>query len=166
MEKTIQIGDKDIKLSNNIGWAFAYRDQFGHDIIPTLMPMLGSMIDLFAGMIEATGKTDTLTMEDLGAIASSDAMAEALIKLSGLEFIEFINITWALAKAADDNIDEPRIWVKQFDTFPVDTIAPALFDLVIRGVVSSKNWKRLQDRIAVLKPSTSTKSSSQDSTED
>lgn len=166
MEKTIKIGDKDVKLNNNIGWAFNYRDQFGQDIIPTLMPLLGSLIDLFAGMIEATGKTDTLTMEDLGAIASSDAMAEALIKLSGLEFVDFINITWALAKAADEDIDEPRVWVRQFDSFPVDVIAPAIFEMVLKGVVSSKNLKRLQSRMSGLKPSTSTTSSSQDSIED
>ena len=31
MEKVIKIGDKDVRLNNNIGWAMAYKDQFGKE---------------------------------------------------------------------------------------------------------------------------------------
>ena len=40
MEKTINIGNKSVRLSNNVSWTMEYRDQFGQDIIPTLMPAL------------------------------------------------------------------------------------------------------------------------------
>ena len=166
MEKTIKIGKQSVRLNNNVGWTFVYRDQFGTDIVPTLMPILGSLIDIFAGMMESTGKTDNLTMEDLGKIAASDAMVEALMKLAGLEFVDFINITWALAKCADESIDEPRKWVQQFDEFPVDVIGPVIGEMIFRSMVSTKNWKRLQTHLKSLKPSHSTTSSSPDLTED
>ena len=52
MEKTVQIGNKEVHLSNNIGWAIDYRDQFGQDIIPTLLPMVAAALDLIKGLLE------------------------------------------------------------------------------------------------------------------
>lgn len=167
MEKTIKIGKQSVRLNNNISWMMIYRDQFGTDIVPTLMPLLKTLVEIFSGMMETTGKMEDLTMEDLGKILGSDQMEEAFITMSGLEFVDFINITWALAKSADEEIREPRVWVRQFDDFPMDIIGPVIFEMVFRSVVSSKNWKRLQDRMKSLKPtSVSTTSSSQESTED
>lgn len=158
MEKTIKIGDKDVRLNNNIGWALAYKDQFGRDIIPTLMPLLAGAVDIFSGLVNETGKTDSINIADLAKIADGDSLINAAIHLGGLEFVDFINITWALAKSADDNIPEPNIWIKQFDSFPVDIVGPAVFDLIFKGVVSSKNLKRLEDlkrKIQPIKESTS-----------
>ena len=166
MEKTIQIGEKDVRLNNNIGWTFIYRDQFGQDIIPTLMPLLASILDLFAGAVKSVGRTDNLGMDDMADLIQSDMTMEALVKLSSLEFVDFINLTWALAKNADSSIQEPKIWVRQFDEFPVDVIAPELFRMVLSGVVSSKNLERLQNALRGLGPkSTSTPSSLPESNE-
>jgi len=151
MEKTIKIGEKEVRLNNNIGWTFIYRDQFGHDIIPTLMPMAGAILDLLAGIITETGKTENIEVRDLIKAADSDRIIDAVVHMSGLEFVEFINITWSLAKCADDSIPEPKIWVKEFEDFPLDEIAPEVFRLISRGVMSSKNFERLQ---TALKPMT------------
>lgn len=151
MEKTIKIGEKEVLLNNNIGWTFIYRDQFGHDIIPTLMPMAGAILDLLAGIITETGKTENIEVSDLIKAADSDRIIDAVVHMSGLEFVEFINITWSLAKCADDSIPEPKIWVKEFEEFPLDEIAPEVFRLISRGVMSSKNFERLQ---TALKPMT------------
>lgn len=151
MEKTIKIGEKEVRLNNNIGWTFIYRDQFGHDIIPTLMPMAGAILDLLAGIITETGKTENIDVSDLIKAADSDRIIDAVVHMSGLEFVEFINITWSLAKCADDSIPEPKIWVKEFEEFPLDEIAPEVFRLISRGVMSSKNFERLQ---TALKPMT------------
>ena len=167
MEKTIKIGEKDVRLSNNIGWALIYRDQFGRDIIPTIMPMLAGLLDILGGFLR-NGKTDnSLTMEDLAELMDGDELMNAYIHLSGLEFADFINITWALAKCADDSIPEPTMWVRQFDEFPVDVIGPAVFSLVLKGVMSSKNWTRLTSLKEKIQPVLkSTRSSSQDSSAD
>ena len=167
MEKTIKIGKKSVRLNNNISWAIAYRDQFGRDIIPALMPLLASALDIISGLINETGKTDEIDLADLAKLADGDALVNAVIHLGGFEFTDFICITWALAKCADEDIPAPREWVAQFDTFPLDVIAPEVFSLIFRGVISSKNLKRLEDLKKRIQPSLiSTQSSSPDSSED
>lgn len=170
MEKTVKIGKQDVRLSNNISWAIIYRDQFGHDIIPTLMPMLAAILDILSGMLSEYGGDKKVDALDLLKNMDGDKLLDAVVHLSGLEFVEFINITWAMAKVVDDDIPEPKVWVRQFDEFPVDTIAPELSSLIFKGLVSSKNLKRLKDlvkQIKVVQPeSTSTQLSSPESNED
>ena len=49
MEKTIKIDEKNsVRLSNNVGWLLAYRDQFGVDIITSLVPVLNAFIEIYA----------------------------------------------------------------------------------------------------------------------
>ena len=170
MEKTIKIGKKDVRLSNNVSWAIAYRDQFGHDIIPTLMPLLAAALDIVSGVVDEVGIKGQMGLADVLRVVDSNKAVDAVIHLSGLEFVELINITWAMAKACDDDIPEPKAWVREFEDFPVDKIAPEVFSLAFKGMVSSKNLKRLKDlgkQIRVIQPeSTSTQSSSPDSNED
>ena len=167
MEKTIKIGKESVKLNNNIGWAIAYRDQFGRDIVPAIMPLFASALDIVSGIIKETGKTDDINLEDLARLTDGDALINAMIHLGGFEFTDLINITWALAKCADEDIPEPREWVSKFESFPLDVVAPEVFKLIFRGVVSSKNLKRLEDLKKRIQPSlTSTPSSSPDSNED
>lgn len=167
MEKTIKIGKKSVKLNNNVSWAIVYRDQFGRDIIPTIMPLFASALDIISGIINETGKTDDIELTDLAKLADGDSLLNAAIHLGGFEFTDLICITWALAKCADEDIPAPREWIEQFDTFPVDVVAPEVFSLIFKGVVSSKNLKRLEDLKKRIQPTlTSTQSSSPDSNED
>ena len=167
MEKTIKIGKKSVRLNNNVSWAICYRDQFGRDIIPTIMPLFASALDIISGLINETGKTDEIELTDLAKLADGDSLLNAAIHLGGFEFTDLICITWALAKCADEEIDEPREWIKQFETFPIDVVAPEVFSLIFKGVVSSKNLKRLEDLKKRIQPvSISTQSSSPDSNED
>ena len=167
MIKTIKIGNKEVRLDNNVGWAMTYRDQFGQDIIPTLMPMFAAALDIMSGLADEAGKGGDMSVSDILKMADGDALINAAAHLGGLEFVDFINITWALAKNADDDIPEPKVWVRQFDEFPVDTIAPEVVKLVFKGVISSKNLKRLNDlrKTVHLKGSTSIPSSSQEQNE-
>ncbi len=167
MEKTIKIGKKSVRLNNNVSWAIVYRDQFGRDIIPTIMPLFASALDIISGIINETGKTDDIELADLAKLADGDSLINAAIHLGGFEFTDLICITWALAKCADEDIPEPREWISQFDNFPVDVVAPEVFSLIFKGVVSSKNLKRLEDLKKRIQPtSISTQSSSPDSNED
>ena len=167
MEKIIKIGKKSVKLNNRVSWAIVYRDQFGRDIIPTIMPLFASALDIISGIINETGKTDDIKLTDLAKLADGDSLLNAAIHLGGFEFTDLICITWALAKCADEDIPEPREWIKQFETFPVDVVAPEVFSLIFKGVVSSKNLKRLEDLKKRIQPtSISTQSSSPDSNED
>lgn len=167
MEKTIKIGSKEVRLNNNVGWALAYRDQFGRDVIPAIMPLLAGALDVMSGIVAETGKTN-IKPEDLFSVLDGDRLMDAAIHLGGLEFADFINITWALAKSADDSIPEPKEWVKGFESFPLDEIAPAVFSLIAKGLISSKNLERLEKLRKTLQPvkSTPTPSSLPDSNED
>lgn len=168
MEKTIKIGNKKVRLSNNVGWMMEYRDQFNHDIIPVLMPMLAALLDIVGGVIDTVGKTENIGYNDLIAAINNDKIYDSLIHMSGLEFVELINIVWAMAKTADETIPEPREWIREFDVFPVDEITPVVFKMITDGVVSLKNVKRLTGMIESLKPSRSASTilSSPESNED
>lgn len=135
MIKTIRIDDEhELTLSNNIGWAFEYREQFGHDIIPDLLPALSAIISLL-GEVDKKGF-------DIKKI-DKDTLQDALINLAGIQFVDFINLLWAMAKTADETIKEPRKWVKEFETFPLDVVAPQAFTLLVEGLISTKNLPRL-----------------------
>ena len=143
MEKVIKIGKQEVRLNNNVAWTMEYRDQFGKDIVPALMPVLASMIEGVSTVISDTGKSE-ITVTDLADALQGRTM-EILLPMFQVEFVDtIINVTWAMAKAADENILPPKQWVKQFDEFPLDVVGPAVYDLVLKGFVSSKNLKRLK----------------------
>lgn len=169
MEKTIKIGKQSVRLTNNVSWAITYRDQFGHDIIPTLMPMLAAALDVVSGLVGELSEDGKLELRNALEKFDGDKLFDIAVHLSGLEFVELINITWAMAKAVDDELPDPKTWAKSLSEFPVDKIAPEVFSLAFKGLVSSKNLARLKDlksQLKVIRPSTSTPSSSQESSED
>ena len=168
MEKIIKIGNKEVKLSNNVAWTMEYRDQFGKDIVPALMPLLISAVEGVSAVVAETGGKD-IKAEDI-AEAIQGRVTDILLPMFQVEFVDtIINVTWAMAKAADEDIEPPKKWVRQFEEFPLDVIIPAVYELVVKGFASSKNLKRLKTLGASLKnlqPSHSMTSSSQDSSED
>ena len=168
MEKNIKIGKQEVKLNNNAAWTMEYRDQFGKDIIPAIMPVLASMIEGVSSLIVEAG-TDEIRIDTLASALEGRSM-DILLPMFQVEFVDtIINVTWAMAKAADEDIDPPKKWIRQFETFPLDIVAPTVYELIFKGFVSSKNLKRLKNlgtSLKNLQPSHSTISSSQDSSED
>ena len=170
MEKNIRI-DKNhsLTVNNNLAWMMIYKSQFGHDIVPEVMPLIGAVSEMISGL--AASGMEIKSAEDFIQRLDKDILTNMLVELTGLEFVSFVNVCWALAKSADPDIDEPMAWIRQFDSFPVDILAPEIFELIVRGVVSEKNWKRLQSQIKSLKPKKiaeqiSSKSSPQESPAD
>ena len=143
MIKTITIDDKEIQLDNNIGWAMIYKDQFGTDIRPALMPSFASAMDIISELLQKVGKTDEIDVREVLAEIDGYVLENAIAHFSGTELVDIINIVWALAKNADEKIPEPRKWVKQFEVFPLDVILPEVVKLIAKGVISSKNMERL-----------------------
>ena len=164
MEKVIKIGKQEVKLSNNVAWTMEYRDQFGKDIVPALMPVLASMIEGVSTVVSDAGGSD-INLTDIAGALQGRTM-DVLLPMFQVEFVDtVINVTWAMAKAADERIAPPKQWVRQFDVFPVDEIVPEVGELMLKGFASSKNLIRLKSLLASLKtiqPSPSTPSSSQD----
>ena len=141
MIKTIKISkDKELTLSNSLAWAMIYKDQFGHDIVPDIMPIVSAVTKLFGELQKNSGQDMTALLKNL----DGDVLQSAMIELCAVQFTDFINLVWAMAKANDDDIETPEKWARQFDTFPLDIIAPAVFELLTKGLISSKNLKSLQ----------------------
>lgn len=169
MEKTIKIGQSDVRLSNNISWAMCYKDQFGTDIIPTLTPLVAAALDVVSGIFSEADDPNNITLADALKILDGDTFVDMIAHLSGLEFVELIHITWAMAKAADDEIPDPKTWARSLDEFPIDKIAPEVVKLAVKGLVSSKNLKRLtalKNQIKAAQPLTLKPSSLPGSKED
>lgn len=167
MEKIIKIGDKDVRLNNNVGWTIVYRDQFGKDILPVIMPFITALIEGISTIISEAETDGELTSTSI-AEALSGRTLDVVLPLYQAEFVDLvINVVWAMAKHADGTIEPPKNWVRQFDNFYLDEIIPELYELVVRGFASSKNLKRLEGTLKTLRPqSHSTTLSSPDSNED
>lgn len=141
MVKTIKLGkDKELTLSNNLAWAMIYKSQFGHDIVPDIMPIISALSKLFGELGKHSGQDVATMLREM----DGDIIEDALIQLCAIQFTDFVNLVWTLAKANDDDIETPDKWVRQFDEFPLDIIAPAVFELLTKGLISSKNLKSLR----------------------
>ncbi len=170
MEKIVKIGKQEVRLNNNMAWTMEYRDQFGKDILQAVMPLLASMIEGVSTVMAEASETGELTTTSIAEAIEGRSM-DILLPMFQAEFVDLvINVTWAMAKTANENIDPPKRWVRQFDSFPVDVVGPVVFDMVLKGFVSSKNLKRLKkigESLKTLQPTShSMTSSSPDSNED
>ena len=175
MEKIIKIGKQEVKLSNNVAWLMEYKDQFGKDATQELIPLVATLVETIGSGL-ASYKDGAINLESLSESIEGRAF-ELMLPLYQSELsTTLINITWAMAKAADETIDPPKKWVRQFDSFPLDVVGPEVWELAVKGFVSSKNLKRLRtllgkakDAVQSLKenqPSLSTQSSSLEQNED
>lgn len=151
-------GGQEIAIDNNLAWIMEYQSQFGEDILPSLMPLIMSVADLIGSLADDEDfDINNVRPEDVLRVLKMDASMDAWIKLSAFKTTDVINIVWALAKAADDGIDPPAKWIRQFDSFPLDVILPKAAAFVVKGAVSSKNWERLTAAWSRLQPKKTSK---------
>lgn len=152
MIKDIKIDSKNkITINSGAGWYLIYRSQFGHDILPDLMPMIEALISAAAAVI---GKDEVITLQSVAKAVDDGDLYSALNSMSGLEVVTVINIAWAMAKNANRDIPEPETWINQYENFPFDVVVPQVLEMAIKGSVSTKNWKRLLDLKKSLKETT------------
>lgn len=150
MEKIITLGDKEVKLSNNVAWTMEYRDQFNKDVMESMMPLITTLVETVATIVSETGKTK-IDAQDIAEAIQGRAF-EITLPLMQMGLTDsVVNVVWAMAKAADETIDPPRKWVRQFDEFPLDVIVPEVGEMILKGFSSSKNLKRLSSIIEEIK---------------
>lgn len=150
MVKTIQLREgMEITLANDSLWIEEYRDQFGIDILPTIMPLILAAGNSISALAEEAGGLDEIDQDAFVAMLGSETLLDIGLKLSGFEARDVMRVMWAMAKAYDPNVEDPKAWQRKLagpehESLPiVDVILPALAELVLKGVVSSKNWERL-----------------------
>ena len=157
MEKIIKIGDKEVKISNNVAWTMEYRDQFNKDVLEAIMPIATSLIETITTIINESGMDGEIDIKSVSAALEGKSF-DITLPLTQLGFTDsIVNVLWAMAKAADPTIKPPRQWVRQFETFPLDEIVPQVGEMVLSGFTSSKNLARLREMMQGLKPQPKTK---------
>lgn len=170
MIKSIKINaNQSIELNSSMGWFLVYRETFGHDILPDIMPLLESGLTMAVNLLQGIGiNKDNSVDVTTGKIISTiddNLINDLFINLSGLELTTVLQIVWAMAKNADDGLPPLREWLNQFDVFPLDVIAPKVIRLILESTASAKNAKRLLQIKKLAAGLTLTKSSSPVSTE-
>ena len=155
MKKTIMIGDVEVTLSNSIAWALEYRDQFNEDPIQKHIPLVATIAESIAAVLAEADGDGNISVTSVSQ-ALQGRVFDLLIPLMQTEFLDtLINVTWAMAKAADDTIPPPNKWIRQFDEFPLDVVVPSVYEMLLKGFVSTKNLKRLsqvKDNLAEAQP--------------
>ena len=165
MIKTITLGGQPVEINSSMGWLYLYRNQFGHDILPDVMPLIEAVVAGIGDYYSVAARDGELDAKDVVDLMNSDAIVEMFIKLAGLEFTTLLNIFWALAKNGNRKIPAPEEFVNGFDRLPIDELAPALLYVIVDSSVSSKNAKSLLPRLEKATRSVLTESQSPESTE-
>lgn len=121
---------KKLKINTSWNWAYLYQEYFGHDIIPDLVPVIDTFIEIMAGLLNG----DQVDDEGLGD------------RLYEFEVTTMLQIIWCLAKNADDDIPDIREWLDE-NELPFDIVIPAVLEALAKTMVSSKKARLLQDRL-------------------
>lgn len=151
MRKEIKV-DKDHKfeINTSFGWAYVYKEYFGEDILPEVVPLLESALGIAADFLDQT------TISDV-----RDIISEIAGTLAGTELTTVTNVLWSMAKNADDDIPDVKEWFNGFERFPVDEILPQVVWTLAESTISTKKVKSLKDRMkniqTEMKDSQSTK---------
>ena len=86
MEKIIKIGKQEVKLNNNVAWTMEYRDQFGKDILPVIMPFMASMIE---GVSTIAADAGELTLSNIAEALEGRSM-DVLLPMFQAEFVDLV----------------------------------------------------------------------------
>ena len=138
MRKIIDIEGTPVELNSSAGWLYIYRNEFGRDILPDIMPMIEGLLTL---AIEFMKQSDdgVITADALINFADDNVISDLAVTLSGLETITILNIFWAMAKNADKTIPGPAEFFGEMECLALDVMIPAMFELIVTSSVSSKN---------------------------
>ena len=116
MEKTLNIGGKEIKLKSTAGTMMRYRNNFNRDFIKDLMALQGKLVNKF----------------DSGA------------EFDALDLDMFEKIAWCMAKTSDNNIPDIEHWLDEFETFDIMQVLPEIMELLVAHMEQVNAKKKLE----------------------
>lgn len=132
MKKYIKINNKKaFQINTSTRWLRIYRDAFGHDILPDIIPALDAGLSVFAGMIN-DGDIDIDKVEE---------------EMYSLEFTVINNVIWALAKNANEDIEDIEEWEDKFDKWPLDEILPQVVGTLAETYLTTKKSALLKEEL-------------------
>lgn len=160
MIKTIKLREGlELTMTNDSLWMEEYRDQFGQDILPVIMPLILSLSSSISALAEEAGDLNKIDQDAVVRVLGSESMLDIGIRLAQLELTDVHRIMWAMTKAYDENIPDLRAWLRELagpehESLPiVDVCIPAIAELAVKGVITEKNWERLTADLKKIKKS-------------
>lgn len=112
MEKTINIGGKNIKMRASALIPRLYRFRFGRDILRDMMSL----------------KKAYEKKKELPENATEEEIMDA--EFSALNLMIFENVAYIMAKHADPSVpDDPDEWLDQFEMFSIYEVLPEILKM-------------------------------------
>jgi hypothetical protein len=136
MQKTIKVGDKEVKLLSSGATPIFYSNFFGRDFFKDL-----SEVIKFADTAQKANSADSDDVSNL----------QAAIEIFGSgTMLRFYDFLWIYAYNADRNIPTLDEWLEQFEVFPIVDIMGDIIEMMMSSIstkkgsgTSTKQTKRL-----------------------
>ena len=143
--------ERSLELDNTFTWAVYYKERFGRDIVSDIVPILNTIIKGFFALFSSVdiekinkavtskqkNKSDTdraaAVFEEIMQNVDPDDITGVIIEASMMESVTLLQIMWALAKCADDNVDDFIEWTKTTSGMTPDVLIWSVYELVIKG---------------------------------
>jgi len=116
MEKTLNIGGKQVRMKSTAGTMMRYRNYFNRDFIKDLVKLQTKLTDKLE-----TGQ-----------------------EFEALDLDLFEKIAWCMAKTADNSIPDIENWLDEFETFDIMQVLPELMNLLVANMEQINDKKKLE----------------------
>lgn len=136
MQKTVNIGGKDVNFKFTLAAFYIFKNQFGYDAMVKVIPTLGEILsDLSFQEIVAKDGDEAMLM---------DMLISSLDNVYSFEMVDLLNMLWSFAKAGDPSIGDPMVWYNQFDEFPICDVLKEIGEPLLRSIGAKKKLKTIQ----------------------
>lgn len=139
MEKTINIGGKDVKFKFTLSAFYIFKNQFSYDAMNKIVPTIGEILsNLDFSIFEAYEEKKEEKEEALTGGEVLNAVGRTLESTYNFEMVDFLNLLWAFAKNADGELPNPEIWFSTFDEFPIFDVMREFVPALLESLGSKK----------------------------
>lgn len=129
MEKTVEIGGKEVKLKASALVPRLYRFKFGRDMIRDMSELQKKFLSVVKSQ-ETRKRYAGMTQEELEALPPEEQAEIAEVSFSVLDLTLFENVAYIMAKHADNTVpDSPDEWLEGFEMFSIYHILPQILEL-------------------------------------
>lgn len=152
MIKSIYLTEgQPVEINTSMGWVLRYRETFGNDILPDLLPILEAVILAAVELIDES-EDGKLSMQAAVDSIKEGGLIGAMSMLAGLEVKTALQIIWSMMKEADEpNVPGFDAWARSIDRVPFDEVGPVIFWAIADNFVSKKNMDKLRNGLGAKK---------------
>lgn len=136
MQKTINIGGKDVNFKFTLAAFYIFKNQFGYDAMTKIVPTLGELLNNVSFQAIAANNGNMAMAMDM--------LIGSLENVYSFEITDLLNLLWSFAKAADKDIADPIIWYGEFDEFPVYDVLQEIASPLLEALGSKKKLTNTQ----------------------